>query len=418
MERERRLLLVCGQQKMGGEKIVGRGQARRIGSRFVRAPSSGPHASCRGAGRRASPRGTSAAMASPTASAAPRRLAFRAVALVACARVCCSSLFRNAATSGVGCDTWQLGLPELTLNASADLLENDMFADIFAVVYKHAQNFGKENTLSAILAAIFEFSPNALLAIMDAAGVRVESPARRIPNSQPLSVETGVTYFCAADSTTEEFRFRPDVLAYAGHSFESRGLSEFILFESKLASPLTPRQLQGYPQLREEHGSNLLLLLVSNSPTKADADVFDACLSWREVAYALSMYVEERCKNGTEQLIVKELLTSLNGVGNEFKTFLFRDAVPSPPAQDGLSTKEFVKLMRRRAGLTQAEFARSVGVGLRFIRDLEQGKVTVRTDKVNDVLAFFGCELGPIRGSEAQRATDQSPPEISAIRKL
>ena len=56
-----------------------RHQARRTGSLFVRAPSSGRHAPCRGSGRRASPRSTSAAMASPTASAAPRRLAFRSL---------------------------------------------------------------------------------------------------------------------------------------------------------------------------------------------------------------------------------------------------------------------------------------------------------------------------------------------------
>jgi len=55
-----------------------RHQARRIGSLFMQAPSSGQHAPCRGWGRRASPRGTSAAMALPTASAAPRRLAFGA----------------------------------------------------------------------------------------------------------------------------------------------------------------------------------------------------------------------------------------------------------------------------------------------------------------------------------------------------
>jgi hypothetical protein len=56
-----------------------RHQARRIGSLFMQAPSSERHAPCRGSRRRASPRGTSAAMASPTASAAPRRLALRAV---------------------------------------------------------------------------------------------------------------------------------------------------------------------------------------------------------------------------------------------------------------------------------------------------------------------------------------------------
>ncbi len=49
-----------------------------------------------------------------------------------------------------------------------------------------------------------------------------------------------------------------------------------------------------------------------------------------------------------------------------------------------------IKELRKRAGLTQVECARRVGVGLRFIRDLEQGKPSVRLDKVNHVLKFFG----------------------------
>lgn len=44
---------------------------------------------------------------------------------------------------------------------------------------------------------------------------------------------------------------------------------------------------------------------------------------------------------------------------------------------------EFVKKSRRAAGLTQEEFAIRSGLGLRFVRDLEQGKETVRMDKVN-----------------------------------
>ncbi|MEK6602410.1 MAG: helix-turn-helix transcriptional regulator [Candidatus Binatota bacterium] len=52
-----------------------------------------------------------------------------------------------------------------------------------------------------------------------------------------------------------------------------------------------------------------------------------------------------------------------------------------------------IKELRRRSGLTQIEFARRVGVGLRFIRDLEQGKPSVRLDKVNRVLKFLGHHL-------------------------
>lgn len=51
---------------------------------------------------------------------------------------------------------------------------------------------------------------------------------------------------------------------------------------------------------------------------------------------------------------------------------------------------EFVKKNRQMAGLTQEEFALRSGLGLRFVRELEQGKETVRMDKVNQALAMFG----------------------------
>ena len=55
----------------------------------------------------------------------------------------------------------------------------------------------------------------------------------------------------------------------------------------------------------------------------------------------------------------------------------------------------FVKASRHTARLTQAELAAKAGVGLRFIRDLEQGKTSLRTDTVNKVLFLFGKQLGP-----------------------
>ena len=57
----------------------------------------------------------------------------------------------------------------------------------------------------------------------------------------------------------------------------------------------------------------------------------------------------------------------------------------------------FIKTKRRKAGLTQQEFALRSGLGLRFVRDLEQGKTTVRLDKVNQALAMFGYEAIPGR---------------------
>lgn len=57
---------------------------------------------------------------------------------------------------------------------------------------------------------------------------------------------------------------------------------------------------------------------------------------------------------------------------------------------------EFVKKRRQQTGLTQPELADKAGVGLRFVRDLEQGKETLRMDKVNQVLKLFGQVLGPV----------------------
>ena len=58
---------------------------------------------------------------------------------------------------------------------------------------------------------------------------------------------------------------------------------------------------------------------------------------------------------------------------------------------------EIKKTNRKEAGLTQEEFAIRSGLGLRFVRELEQGKETVRMDKVNEALAMFGMEAVPGR---------------------
>ncbi len=52
-----------------------------------------------------------------------------------------------------------------------------------------------------------------------------------------------------------------------------------------------------------------------------------------------------------------------------------------------------IKNLRKNIGLTQIEFAKRAGVGLRFLRELEQGKTTVRLDKLMQVLDFLGYHL-------------------------
>ena len=61
---------------------------------------------------------------------------------------------------------------------------------------------------------------------------------------------------------------------------------------------------------------------------------------------------------------------------------------------------QFVKEHRKAAGLTQEEFAMRSGLGLRFVRELEQGKETVRMDKFNIALAMFDYEVVPGRKDE------------------
>lgn len=52
-----------------------------------------------------------------------------------------------------------------------------------------------------------------------------------------------------------------------------------------------------------------------------------------------------------------------------------------------------VKMLRKQYNLTQEELSLKSGVGLRFVRDLEQGKETLRLDKVNQLLDFFNYEM-------------------------
>ena len=61
-----------------------------------------------------------------------------------------------------------------------------------------------------------------------------------------------------------------------------------------------------------------------------------------------------------------------------------------------MNIRDFIKKQRKLHSLTQADLASKAGVGLRFIRELEQGKSTLRIDKVNQVLQLFGKTLGPV----------------------
>ncbi len=62
-----------------------------------------------------------------------------------------------------------------------------------------------------------------------------------------------------------------------------------------------------------------------------------------------------------------------------------------------MTLSEHIKEKRKKHVLSQVELAERSGVGLRFVRDMEQGKQTLRMDKVNQVLALFGEALAPVK---------------------
>lgn len=77
----------------------------------------------------------------------------------------------------------------------------------------------------------------------------------------------------------------------------------------------------------------------------------------------------------------------------------------TPPTQ----LSAFVKEMRRKHRLTQIDLADKSGVGLNFVRNLEQGKPTLRIDKINQVLALFNHECGPVpMAKRSPKTSDES----------
>ena len=65
-----------------------------------------------------------------------------------------------------------------------------------------------------------------------------------------------------------------------------------------------------------------------------------------------------------------------------------------------------VKMLRKQHGLTQEELSLKSGVGLRFVRELEQGKLTLRLDKVNQLLRLFNYEMMPTHHIRHETSTN------------
>jgi y4mF family transcriptional regulator len=62
----------------------------------------------------------------------------------------------------------------------------------------------------------------------------------------------------------------------------------------------------------------------------------------------------------------------------------------------------FLKQKRKETNLTQRDLALKAGVGLRFIRDTEQGKQSLRLDRLNAVISLFGYHAGPVRDTSKE----------------
>ena len=62
-----------------------------------------------------------------------------------------------------------------------------------------------------------------------------------------------------------------------------------------------------------------------------------------------------------------------------------------------------LKELRRQYGMTQEDLSVKAGVGLNFVRELEQGKPTVRMDKVSQVFALFDYQLIAVKKTEGEK---------------
>jgi y4mF family transcriptional regulator len=74
---------------------------------------------------------------------------------------------------------------------------------------------------------------------------------------------------------------------------------------------------------------------------------------------------------------------------------------------------DFVRSRRRYLKLSQLKLAQVSGVGLRFVRELEQGKATLQLDKVDQVLRVFGYQVGAV--PVPRPAADDSPEGSNAV---
>ncbi len=110
----------------------------------------------------------------------------------------------------------------------------------------------------------------------------------------------------------------------------------------------------------------------------------------------------------TSKGIINQKNQKLNPYWYKFTIFLYICTFKGIIMRENLTNlSKHIKVKRKQNQLTQPELALKAGVGLRFVRDLEQGKKTLRMDKVNDVLRLFGETLGPVPMDRDKLITDE-----------
>jgi uncharacterized protein len=126
----------------------------------------------------------------------------------------------------------------------------------------------------------------------------------------------------------------------------------------------------------------------------------------RIIGKAEKNYERKTASNGMYYFYIKAMAGQTLGTSEMYGAVTARDnainAVQSIVA-DAMVNDEtvpeiiyLIKEKRKQLGLTQLQLAEKAGVGLRFLRELEQGKSTLRIDKVNQVLQLFGYQMGPV----------------------
>jgi DNA-binding transcriptional regulator YiaG len=269
-----------------------------------------------------------------------------------------------------------------------------MFTDLFKIVFKNAQTLGKEDILTAFLASMFEISPG--LCIYFFKHPYLSCPENIIDEIiAEHHIKTGITYYNEFDEPDINYKFRPDLLVASSPLFSDVD-SHKIIIESKIFASLTSNQYKGYPEIKKRKTDSIFIALITNYEDKEFKNYFDRVISWKQTDEVIREYLDQK-SSMTEKYILSEILESFEVIGVELNEFIYSDLKRNETVEGFIDIPTFVKAMRKDLGMTQEQFAKEVGVGLRFIRELEQGKKdTLRNDKVNIVLNRFNCTLAPV----------------------